>query len=752
MEIESITIESSVTEEKTHHSSDMEIESITIENSDMELECITIEDSEMELKSIKMENLEHYPFYNEPTNISKIINMDRLNEICTRDQDVIDLDLSNKIQTINSIDSKKSFNANNENMAQTDNSHISSDGNYNLRIPNNITFKNNFCNSPRRDIIKNKKTLHVGKMETEVKQGNKDNRETRSNKIFNFELVSICPSLQSENSSSSRSKKYDGLQFDSDSSANSIVSILRFKDSKPNKWPTEHSQNKFNSVYEVKNLTKCIDADLANNLNIEGGSYLENVSLSSSEHSEKVLYEVKNTIVNEKLSEPNKSVPDIQNIKNVITDRIATFNVQNRYEYIIGAELMLKENLTLLCLQEPFDSKYKTNQSWISKKRNELNGARIRCIEHKHQVILIDNIKWGGKEICEENLCFQDGRVITLMFKFGQDFSNVQQIFGFISCYAVSGRGKSKSGIDKDKIRNVTKDIIQKTIKKWNNKYPGICIVILGDLQETVSIDDHDNWGNYRKPPSNDGIVKYLLNSHTSIVRDMSLDKPYWTRMGKDSHRGIDHIFIPQDDYFSKWFGESAAIMKDAGGAYFPSDHSLIFCSILRFDSDNMDVGEIITKYDYGEIFRIPLKKKIEPDKEMCELEFDNEKFRSKKVTDQLMLYNKIQDLTKKDSNCSGFFLGPIVQGTDRLWNDINDLGDAQGIDLKSNNLVIPKDSHFCKLEKYTKEFLSATHKVMKKLALDRHANVNLQAKQKRNHFKRVYHILLFGVFQPPPN
>jgi len=107
-----------ITEEKTHHSSDMEIESITIESSVMELECITIEDSEMELKSIIMEDIEHCSFYNDPTNISKIINMDRLNESCTKDQDVIDLDISNKIQTTISIDSKKSFNANNENMVR----------------------------------------------------------------------------------------------------------------------------------------------------------------------------------------------------------------------------------------------------------------------------------------------------------------------------------------------------------------------------------------------------------------------------------------------------------------------------------------------------------------------------------------------------------------------------------------------------------------------------------------------------------
>jgi len=139
-------------------------------------------------------------------------------------------------------------------------------------------------------------------------------------------------------------------------------------------------------------------------------------------------------------------------------------------------------------------------------------------------------------------------------------------------------------------------------------------------------------------------------------------------------------------------------------------------------------------------------KNRVSPDD--VELVFDHDWFRSTKVHEHLELYNKIQDLIKEETNCSGLLVYPIVFYAERLWNEVKDpLGGAQEMNMNDNTVVIPSDDHFIRLEKITSRFLNATHEVMKKLVLDRHMNTNLQVKRKRNHFKKgIFHPTFWGV------
>ena len=94
------------------------------------------------------------------------------------------------------------------------------------------------------------------------------------------------------------------------------------------------------------------------------------------------------------------------------------------------------------------------------------------------------------------------------------------QILGTIHIYTVAGYGKYANGEDRDYMRNdLLKEVIKCT-KSWKQETPEICTIILGGLQETVTTLDQDNMGDFRAELREKGILKHILDSHTSIVRE----------------------------------------------------------------------------------------------------------------------------------------------------------------------------------------------------------------------------------------
>jgi len=189
---------------------------------------------------------------------------------------------------------------------------------------------------------------------------------------------------------------------------------------------------------------------------------------------------------------------DLKKLNKIHLDKIGCYNVQNRYNHITAMELFLREGFSFLSLQEPRGSQYKTSKSWISKTVMDLGKARIKCFDSKFQIILVDNVAWGGKE--EEDMKEHlSGRIISVSYTFGCDDEGRIQRLGIISIYGVSGEGKSKSGVSKKSVRSLLTSCVVKIKKDWLDKYPGICIMILGDLQETISTENIDNFGKFRR-------------------------------------------------------------------------------------------------------------------------------------------------------------------------------------------------------------------------------------------------------------
>jgi len=265
-------------------------------------------------------------------------------------------------------------------------------------------------------------------------------------------------------------------------------------------------------------------------------------------------------------------------------DLIGTFNVQNKYDHGSAAKLFLEGNFTFLSIQEPFAHQEKHMDAWKACRRNELQSARIKCFETRHQVLLFDSWKWGGKVIAEFDSKL-DGRIASIAFEFGKN-----QKLGIISVYAMArGGSENKEEEDReDQLRQTTVFLIKKLHRTWSKKFPNIHIMILGDMQETCSISDRDNIGNTRLVNSKtNGVVAAFQDSYSSVVREMNPNETYVTRFGHKGARGIDHILFP-DNSRAKQLISSAAIDKEGlGSIYFASDHKLLHCTYIRQDTNN---------------------------------------------------------------------------------------------------------------------------------------------------------------------
>ena len=312
-------------------------------------------------------------------------------------------------------------------------------------------------------------------------------------------------------------------------------------------------------------------------------------------------------------------------------DKIASFNIQNKYEHTPAAELLINENLAFISFQEPYGAQNQPESTWKTYAKCELHSARIDCYETQFQIILIDTWKWGGKSISPLQSS-HNGRLIWTAFNLGKN-----NTLGIISIYASSAEihGNCSDGINSEIIESI------KNIRcKWQEDFPDINIMFLGDLQETCSNSDRDNVGTFRKIKNENGILAYLERTHESIVRKHTNNDAYVTRFGTSGARGIDHILTPSTEAAQSVF-PSAKIKRNAGATFFSSDHSLIICEFSRSDdkNNNEDSQETVD-YNYSKIYRIKVKNEGENGQDIV---LDEKQFKgSEMYREQVNIYIKV--------------------------------------------------------------------------------------------------------------
>jgi len=411
-----------------------------------------------------------------------------------------------------------------------------------------------------------------------------------------------------------------------------------------------------------------------------------------------------------------------QNLKNsedkcCEQDTIATFNIQNRYDHNLAAEMMLKENYTFIALQEPHASHYKKNQKWHDFQKRELASARLSVYETQHQTILYDNWKWGGSEISKFE-SFQNGRITTIAFGFGK-----HQKIGIISIYGICESASNSEEEKKSKcdIRNTTTFLVKKIMKKWNHEFPGIGIIIMGDLQETISKEDRDNFGSYRQEMLKNGILKTMADTHTSFVRDSEDITQYHTRFGSKGARGIDHILIPRKEDIRSWFSEGSLNQQNAW-KYFPSDHALISCKFSRFRKNNRTSSGNSKIYDYKQLFQIKLKSSgINKN----DLSLDDSQFKdSRSYKKQAETLERVRELTAEDSHESNHYLPKIEKRIKKLFSILWEEGEKQGVIGEKNKLVKINENHALSLSHAMRGFNESVKAIMNTMKLDKERDV----------------------------
>jgi len=85
---------------------------------------------------------------------------------------------------------------------------------------------------------------------------------------------------------------------------------------------------------------------------------------------------------------------------------------------------------------------------------------------------------------------------------------------GLISVYTSTQECSISDKVyDKSKLSSVTLTV-KKMIKEIKHKFPGIYVMVLGDMQETITTSEYDNVGKYRKDYLENGLVAHLLKTH----------------------------------------------------------------------------------------------------------------------------------------------------------------------------------------------------------------------------------------------
>jgi len=424
-------------------------------------------------------------------------------------------------------------------------------------------------------------------------------------------------------------------------------------------------------------------------------------------------------------------------------DVIASFNVRNKYDHTTAAELLINEKITFLSIQEPYASSHKAAESWKAFQKLELQTARISCYETPYQMILFDAWKWGGKVLTAFQ-SLQYGRIASISFDLGDKLK-----LGIISIYAPTKDSNLSSVEDSDihPSMKITNNLVQKIISKWKYNHPDMVTIILGDLQETVSSLDRDNLGKFRSDLSSDGVLANLLHSHTSIVREKNPDISYVTRFGQEGARGIDHILFPVDDKFYN-ICVDAKIKRDTGANYFPSDHSMITCSINRKGQNNNCSGFGKAKYDYNKLFSIKMKQSGRLGENIS---LDTTQFKDcKKFKEQSRLFAEIQKRTGDSAPRTKSHLLDLEARTGALFKSLWEDGVLQKIDNSSNNLVEVSDHHALELSYILERFNSAVKSIMWDLKLVDEKNTNDAAGATRGRLRTRKGFKLFNNLPVP--
>ena len=186
-------------------------------------------------------------------------------------------------------------------------------------------------------------------------------------------------------------------------------------------------------------------------------------------------------------------------------DGIACYNIGNKYCHTIAMQLMAEGELSFLAIQEPYSARAAgqgTHETWRASETKELDMLRYTSVPSQWQLVIYDNMKWGGRET-ENPEVHLDGRVITMAFALAPG-QKIRIASVYVPAQRNAGNKEERGRREK---RQEVAALVRSKLEQWKLEDKEICTIVLGDFQETVTSTAVDDWGAYTKEPAPDGLV-----------------------------------------------------------------------------------------------------------------------------------------------------------------------------------------------------------------------------------------------------
>ena len=301
--------------------------------------------------------------------------------------------------------------------------------------------------------------------------------------------------------------------------------------------------------------------------------------------------------------------------------RIAAWNTMQKFDKDIMEEVMTIGEISAMGIYEPIPSNAtEYSKEFYRRTKAGMNQMGIEAIMEDHAAFLIDNLKLHYS--IEKQKALLQGRIITTELKMKDGHQ-----MGIISIYSVAQGGNKtyKDGNDRDELRHKVEKKIEEEIARLTSKRGERTIVVMGDLQKSMSVKEYAERIQSPDRRKRNNILDTLiaLGYRSPHLQDLVLRnrgktendpgyQEYHTRwpMGesqKDQHpTGIDYIWINEEG-MERLVGSN--IDREVTKTMLKSDHAMLTVDLdLERREGKLDEQQHI-KVKYMDICRIPIRK-----------------------------------------------------------------------------------------------------------------------------------------------
>ena len=311
------------------------------------------------------------------------------------------------------------------------------------------------------------------------------------------------------------------------------------------------------------------------------------------------------------------------------TVRVAGWNIYRQFQPEAIASYMVANGVTHLSISEHgVNTKRKRTLGWANAKLAEYG---LRATWTAQQAVVYDESVWHGCATAGHAWKPQcNGRLMGQLYQTASPDADDcgGEYFGVISCYGVSGTGESDEleGSTRGAVRRELTTLTCKVMREMEATAPGCKIIVIGDLNDTLSTSPLECVGSMPRGPHHNGLAAMLVGTGwQSAVRKTW---PKDTVVSHYTHAGarlIDHCMVNSAAELALRF---AAIDTKGAEEYSTSDHDPVIADFeITTQTSRATAGaNLALKYEFRKVVEMPLKESEEEGAQEFEFVLDDKK------------------------------------------------------------------------------------------------------------------------------